>query len=137
MTNRKTQLWCICTICLIGAAAALAGSAYRITCQNKQCAHTESVNFGGGRASEMVTGYCVNCQAFVYVSWKRTDQGKASTQPAMAGKVWMSETGQTGELFNCPKCTKPFLAIHSAGDLKACPKCGQTDLTRKTTRMYD
>ncbi len=110
---------------------AFAGMAMTMRCKN--CGFSSRVNFGGGFRFEQVTGYCVHCEKFVYLSWKRGEE-----KPGPLSEVWDSSTGKTIPLYKCPQCSKPFMLLQS--ELKHCPKCGKPTLERDQsagTIMYD
>jgi len=102
---------CVSLTCLL-----LAGTAMKFLC--KQCGFSAHVSFGGGKRYEKLTGYCTNCEKFVYLKWERRH-----AEPEPITKIWDSSTGKLIPLYTCLECSKPFASLQSG--LKWCPKCGK------------
>ncbi|MCL5036344.1 MAG: hypothetical protein M1269_04410 [Chloroflexi bacterium] len=125
---------------LFGQASA--GTGYRIKCENKSCIYSSNVNFGGGMGFNQITGYCVHCKGFVYLTWYREGwKWKKGNTPDKApmplGKVWCPNTGQVKNLYKCPHCGKPFMEIYSIEELKYCPRCSKETIKYKEGILYD
>ena len=134
---------------IVTAAICLAGSMWKLKCENPKCKFTEDVDIGGGGVIACeVTGYCTTCREFVTISWKRPgltgdfkkmqddDKTLSDNPPLRLGTVWNPATGLTAALYPCPKCRKPFMEIDSlatGGDERFCPHC--TNLTLKVQHV--
>ena len=118
---------------LIICSNARCGTEYEVICENKDCGFESNVSFGGGKASDKITGYCVPCKEFVYITWKRNKK-----PPKSFGQVWDSDTGKEELLYPCHHCGNPFFPIASINNLKYCPRCHKQTLqhTDKITK-YD
>jgi hypothetical protein len=138
MTNRVRVLVATVVVSSI-AAVALAGTSYKFTCNNEKCGFKGSVDFGGGFKFEQITGYCTQCQKFVYLRWPREAKSVEGmkSKPKSVGLVWDAATGQNKELYACPDCKSGFLPIASENELRFCPKCGQESLKLKRALLYD
>jgi hypothetical protein len=123
----------------VTASIAWAGTTYLLTCGNEKCGFKGEVKFGGGRIFEMVTGYCLKCEKFVYLRWTREGKGvkNQTPKPQAVGRIWDATTGRTIDLYACPHCTSAFLPIASEEDLRCCPKCGQPTLKQEECEIYD
>ena len=138
MKRKTIKPWLIAASLLVVASLVWAGTSGKFTCHNPRCGYQEQVSFGGGFRFHQITGYCVHCQKFVYLSWSRP-RGEAGADPGKApkpiGKIWDPGSGRTLEIYACPTCSGPF-SVTKAEDMKHCPKCGG-DADFKPTLMYD
>ncbi|MCX6354856.1 MAG: hypothetical protein NTZ78_08135 [Candidatus Aureabacteria bacterium] len=126
-------------LCASSTAVAMAGTSYKISCQNEKCGFKGAVDFGGGFKFEQITGYCTQCRKFVYLQWPREEKGKDSpkTKPKPIGLIWDATAGHTRELYVCPHCKKAFFPILSEKELRFCPNCGQESLKLQMRLLYD
>jgi DNA-directed RNA polymerase subunit RPC12/RpoP len=116
----------------LATGVTLAGVSYRFACRNADCGFKTTVYFGGGNGYELITGYCVHCEKFVYLKTKYADR-----QPEPIGTVLDPRNGAKLRLFTCPHCGKPFAEIASVEHLLCCPKCGGTQLQREWNSIYE
>ena len=132
--RRKQKLVVILAAALLCWAAGLyAGKQVEFICKNRACGLKEEVTFGGGFRFCQITGWCVACKKFVYLTWDRPAEGKggktapskAQQEPKPIGKVWVASAGKMAEIYACPDCRGPFLPIASPEEMTACPKCGK------------
>ena len=129
----KVVFFLLVVMALAFSSPVLAGTEYEVACENKDCGFTSKVSFGGGKAFDQITGFCVPCNEFTYRSWRRNLEA-----PAPIAEIWDPSTGEIISLYACPHCKKPFLPISGIGALKYCPACGQETLKRKAKiTMYD
>ena len=98
----------------------------------KSCGYRAEVEFGGGKQFNQMTGFCVECDDFVYIRWNRDEK-----KPEPLGQVWNPATGESHPVYACPECGKPFLAIPSIHDVKHCPKCDKETLESKLKMIID
>jgi Zn finger protein HypA/HybF involved in hydrogenase expression len=130
---KKFRIWLMLVVYVIlGASAVYAGTAYRLSCNNLTCNFQEDVGFGGGFTFMKLTGYCVECEHFVKISW-RNDERPAEPM----GYVWDEFRGEKRPVYGCPKCGKPFLPIDRPEHIKHCPKCGKDSLSIIWMMYYD
>jgi hypothetical protein len=120
----------IVVILMLGTA--WAGTQYEVRCSNKGCGFTTSIGIGGGFKFEEASGYCRKCEKVVSVTWKRDSNQKPAHRA-----FWDALTGEVRELFSCPECKGPFVAIQSVEEFKHCPKCGKPTLKPKRGILYD
>jgi hypothetical protein len=111
----NTILICLIAVAVL-ASIAFAGRTIFMHCTS--CGFSSSWKDGGGFLFELFGGYCVNCEKFVYISWK-----KGEKEPNPIGTIWDSSSGNRIQVYNCPTCSKPFIPFQ--GWLKYCPKCGK------------
>lgn len=116
----------------LAASIALAGVGCLFTCENEKCKFKTTVYFGGGNGYELITGFCVECDNFVYLKTKYVDK-----QPQPVGTILNPNTGKKIKLFTCPHCGKPFAQIPSEQDLASCPKCGQPKIKKERGSIYE
>ena len=57
---------------------AIAGRTILMHCTS--CGFSSNLNQGGGWEFEQFGGYCVNCEKFVYILWKRGEQNPGSDE---------------------------------------------------------
>jgi len=109
-------------------ASTIAGSSYNLICENKDCGWTGEVLFGGGKAFDRITGYCLESGKFIYLQWRRGEN-----KPEPFCRIWNPATGGIVELYKSPECDGCFMPINGIQELKYCPHCGQATLkyTRK------
>jgi hypothetical protein len=131
MKKFSTRLMLVVFVILI-VSAVYAGSRYRFTCDNQTCGFKEDIDFGGGFYFTRLTGYCVECERFVYIDWRDEEKPK---EPI--GYVWDEFRGVKRAVHACPKCGKPFLVIERDWDIKHCPKCGGTSFGYGLIMTYD
>lgn len=130
---KKYQIWLMIVVFVILSTSAVhAGSRCRISCNDLTCNFQEDVNFGGGFTFMLLAGYCVECEHFVYISWRNE-----KSPPEPIGYVWDVFRGEKRPIYACPKCRKPFLLIRSDWDIKHCPKCGNDSLSMGLIMNYD
>lgn len=111
----------------------VAGQGYEVVCKNEDCGFKSEVSFGGGKAFSKITGFCVPCDKFVYITWKRNKK-----EPEPVNYVCDAGSGKTIPLYSCPLCGKPFMPIMDIQELKYCPHCGKETLKRTDNIiMYD
>ena len=138
----KKTLFLTLAFVFVPLALVLAGTDFAMKCKN--CGYASRVKVGGGMRFEQITGYCTNCQKFVYVTW---DRKQKTSKPNPTAKVWDSATGAVVELYPCPHCSKTFLPLRKksgGGGLNPgfdnCPKCGKAtfEVDKKAgIMMYD
>jgi hypothetical protein len=130
---KKFRIWLMLVgFAILGVAGVHAGTAYKISCTELTCDFQENVGFGGGFTFMKLTGYCVECEHFVKISW-RNDERPAEP----LGHVWDEFRGENRSVYACPKCGKPFLPIDRPEHLKHCPKCGKAPLSVIWLMYYD
>lgn len=132
MKRKQIILMLAVIIIFFSAGLAMAGSAYKVQCENKNCRFFSEVMFGGGFKFDQATGYCKKCRKFVYLTWER---GK--NKSSIMGDIWCPLTGQDFSIFRCPSCSGPVLQINSIEDLKYCPSCRQPALKTTHTLLFD
>ncbi len=111
---------------------AWAGTQYDVKCTTKGCGFATAIGIGGGMKFEQASGYCRKCEKVVSVTWKRDSKEKPAHK-----EFWDPVTGEMREVFTCPECKGPFVAIQQIEEFKHCPKCGKPSLRSKTTVLYD
>jgi hypothetical protein len=134
---------------ILGGAAigvAWAATGYNLKCLNPKCGYAGKCVMGPTKLMDSVDGYCVACDKWVNVRWKRNG-GEA---PKPLGKVWSAETGKTLPVYACPNCKGPFLPMTEDDKVKDskygaglkenefilhCPKCGEASL-KATLEMF-
>ena len=131
MKKFSTRLMLVVFV-ILTVSAVYAGSRHRFTCKNPACDFQEDIDFGGGFTFTRLTGYCVECEHFVYINWRNDER-----PPEPIGHVWDEFRGVKRAVYACPKCGKPFLVIKRDSDIKHCPKCGGTSLGNGEIRTYD
>ncbi len=108
----------------IPAADCFAGMGYTMQCSN--CGYASSVQVGGGRRFEQITGFCTDAMKFVYLRWNR-----GAKKPEPVAQVWDSASGKRLDLYKCPDCSKPFLPLQATQanaegpGFNHGPKCGK------------
>lgn len=133
MKMTKAVLPLLVVLALVFSALVHAGTEYEVACENKDCGFTSNVSFGGGKAFDQITGFCIPCEKFVYISWQRNAE-----EPAPAAKIWDAGSGAIISLYPCPNCGNLFMPIADIQTLKYCPICRQETLKRKAKiTMYD
>lgn len=130
MSMKKRILYFIIAMTVVFSTLVFAGKAYELIC--KSCGYKAEVEFGGGKQFDQLTGFCVECDDFVYIRWKRDEK-----KPEPLGWVWNPATGESSPVYECPECGKPFLAISSIHDVKHCPKCRKETLESKLKMIID
>jgi hypothetical protein len=115
----------------IFVSVGLAGTLYKVTCSDEKCGFAGDFGDGGGFTFEQATGYCVKCDKFATVSWKRK-----SPAPVTA-EIWDAAEGRRVRLFTCKDCKGPFAEIRGAKELKHCPRCSKPSPTTKPSYIYD
>lgn len=121
---------------LVGALAstlASAGTEFEATCREKDCPFQASVRVGGGLGGDSVQGFCKKCGKAVLIAW--TPRSKHQ-KPKPVAEFWDPQTGQSRQLYGCPECRTPFVAIKDIQDLRHCPKCNQPSLKYRPTAQY-
>lgn len=119
----KKTLLIAAAIVFVPALATLAGMSYPMKCDH--CGYSTRVVVGGGRLFEQITGYCPGDKKFVSITWKRDEK-----KPAPMARVWDASTGKTIDLYKCPDCGKPFIALEvkdtdvDGPGFDHCPRCG-------------
>lgn len=120
-------------LAMLGTPALLdAGSQYDVRCTTPECRFKVAAGIGGGIAFGEASGYCMKCRKWVAVTWKR--KGKA-TEPVL--EFWDPATGAKRQVYKCPGCREPFVAVRNIGEMKYCPTCGKPNLKSKRTLLYD
>lgn len=124
---------CILLILFVAALVPVeAGTQYEVRCTRAGCGFVTRIGLHGGFAFEEASGYCNTCGKVVSVSWKRGGKKKN-----YLGKARDPYSGAERDLFKCPGCKSPFLAIDSIEEFRNCPKCGGATLTSRRVLMYD
>ena len=130
MSNKKMLGFIIIGLIVVCTTLVFAGKAYELIC--KSCGYKAELEFGGGKQFGQITGFCVECDDFVYIRWSRNEK-----KPEPMGRVWSPATGESNPVCACPACGKPFLAISSIEDVKQCPKCNKETLESKLKMIID
>ena len=107
------------------------GARYFINCMNDECGFRTFFSLGGGERFFEISGFCVECDDFVYLIWDHDEP-----QPEPSSEIWDPKSGKRF-VFNCPHCDKIFLPIYNQLDLKLCPKCDQISLDVDLESEYD
>ena len=115
-----------------GPAQLAAGTQYEVRCATPECKFKLRAGIGGGMAFGEASGYCAKCRDWVAVTWKRKGQ---ATDPLL--EFWDPATGEKRQLYKCPDCRQPFVAIRNISELKYCPTCKKPGLKSKRTLLYD
>lgn len=126
---KLVHLW---VLMLLMLGSARAGTRYEVKCETAKCGFTTAIGIGGGRMFEEASGYCQKCARNVSVTWKRGQKPRA-----LPLRIWDALTGRIREVFHCPDCKAPFIALEQIEDMKFCPKCGKESLKGKRTLLYD
>lgn len=141
--RRVAVLALVAALLLTCGSALFGGTGYNLHCTDAECGYEGRVNFGGGFFFNQFTGYCTQCQSFVYLRWpngngpvKEGQERPKVEPPKPLGTVWDARTGQDGTLYACPKCKGPFMAINEP-DLKCCPKCHKPTAKLDALLAYD
>jgi hypothetical protein len=121
---------------LVGGLAstlASAGTEFEATCSKENCRFQVTVRVGGGLGGDSVQGLCKKCGKAVLIAW--TPRNKHQ-KPEPVAEFWDPQTGEIRQLFRCPECRTPFVAIKDIQDLRHCPKCNQPSLKYRPTAQY-
>ena len=131
--SRKKVFLSVLMFTTVGCVTILfAGQVFEILCKDKACGFKSTVSFGGGKMFDKITGFCVECDEFVYITRDRREK-----KPESLGTIWDPSSGKTRELYPCPECGKPFLTISSIKDVKHCPKCMKATIEYKLKALID
>ena len=120
--NRSVILLFLIFVCI--SSVAFAGYIREVICSDVDCDFKSNVSFFGGKGYDKITGYCVACGKFVYLTWRRREN-----PPLPSAKIWNPLTGEIELLYPCPDCKNSFLPINNINQLKYCPKCKKKTIT--------
>lgn len=134
MRAARKAFWVILFACaFFGSVRVLqAGTGYEVKCKDVKCGFKTQAGIGGGFVFEEASGFCIQCQDWVSVTWKR---GEKASVPFTT--FWDPQTGETRRVYKCPKCKQPFVVIEKIEDMKFCPRCKKPNLKNKRTAFYD
>jgi ribosomal protein L31 len=118
---------------LVVVACAPGGEVYRITSTDGKKTISYEVSFGDTSTHNVFTGFCLESQKFVSLSWLR---GKEKA-PEAAAMIWDHQTGRTIKLYRFPGCRDPLPVISSIEDLKVCPFTGDKKFKSKRIAFRD
>lgn len=123
------------------SAVVYAGEGYGMKCQSQTCGYESEVKFGGGMAYGEITGYCMKCRRFVYLTWTLVDspsldpKAKIVPAPEPLGEVWDASTGKVITIYACKHCSGPFAMIKTEAELKYCPACNKPGFAVDDTKL--
>jgi DNA-directed RNA polymerase subunit RPC12/RpoP len=131
---RRSPWFAVALGAVLWTPLVLAGALYNVTCSDPGCGFKASVGIGGGFKFEKIRGFCKRCNDVVGLTWPR---GKEAEKPKPLAEFWDPKTGEVRQVFKCPKCGDPFVAIQKIEDLQYCPKCNKPTLKRTRGALYD
>ena len=102
------------------AIAAFGRTYSKVKCGTEACSYEDLIGEGPTKMRDWVTGHCLSCEQIVWRNWERHEE--AQNRPPIS-KVWDHESGKIRNVFSCPHCEKPVLAIQAMQEIKHCPKC--------------
>ncbi len=118
MTCRLLTL--VSAVLLACAAAAPAGTIYKVTAKKGDATVTYEVQFGGTRLMETWTAFDPKTKKFVHLKWPRRG-GKA---PEPVASIFDHRTGETVRLYKFPGADGPLPVIPDMDAMKVCPLTG-------------
>ena len=131
--------WCCLSTANAGQILTFVCSATKTapdTREKTPCASESKKEFGGGKLSKALNGFCWSCSKFVYLRWTRegidpkrvtTMRLKFLSKPSPVATLWDGATGKALPIYPCPDCRKPFREIASEKQFNHCPQCRQSD----------